>query len=68
MFVRFTPVMKERGAYIKEALHVLMLMDVIQMISGFVVRLQLGPNILAIAVSLLIFTLPDVTIIIIPLT
>ena len=43
--------MKERGAYVKEVLHVLTLMDVIQMISGFVVRLQLGLNILAIAVS-----------------
>ena len=49
--VHVTPVMKERCVYVKEVSHVLVLMDVIQMISGFVVRL-LGLNILAIAAPL----------------
>ena len=54
IFVRFIPVVKERDAYVKEVPHALMLMDVIQMTSGFVVR-PLGLDVLA---MIALFTLP----------
>ena len=38
MYALYTPVKKERDASVKEVLHVLMPMDVIQMILEFVVR------------------------------